>query len=102
MKPEIEKKGVAKSGDDFTKFSTISQWFQTLIHPLIQQRQNILKESFASAAVQTDLLVGFINQVQNGVEEKSQEIRCFLKNKLPAKAVESRYPIWATVDFAVI
>ncbi|CDN09600.1 hypothetical protein RintRC_6763 [Richelia intracellularis] len=26
----------------------------------------------------------------------------FLKNKLPAKAVESRYPIWATVDFAVI
>ncbi|CDN14817.1 MAG: hypothetical protein HRU34_11720 [Richelia sp.] len=30
--------GVAESGDDFTKFSTISQWFQTLIHPLIQQR----------------------------------------------------------------
>ena len=85
---EVKNIGVAKSGDDFTKFSTISQWFQTLIHPLIQQRQNILKESFASAAVQTDLLVGFINQVQNGVEEKSQEIRCFLKNKLSAKAVE--------------
>ncbi|CDN14772.1 Mobile element protein [Richelia intracellularis] len=31
--------GVAESGDDFTKFSTISQWFQTLIHPLIQQCQ---------------------------------------------------------------
>ncbi|CDN11484.1 MAG: hypothetical protein HRU34_16600 [Richelia sp.] len=30
--------GVAESGDDFTKFSTISQWFQTLIHPLIPQR----------------------------------------------------------------
>ncbi|CDN13998.1 MAG: ChaN family lipoprotein [Richelia sp.] len=33
------KNGVAESGDDFTKFSTISQWFQTLIHPLIQQRR---------------------------------------------------------------
>ncbi|CDN16753.1 Mobile element protein [Richelia intracellularis] len=31
--------GVAESGDDFTKFSRIYQWFQTLIHPLIQQRQ---------------------------------------------------------------
>ncbi|CDN13585.1 NADH:flavin oxidoreductases, Old Yellow Enzyme family [Richelia intracellularis] len=30
--------GVAESGDDFTKFSTIYQWFQTLIHALIQQR----------------------------------------------------------------
>ncbi|CDN10880.1 MAG: hypothetical protein HRU34_00230 [Richelia sp.] len=30
--------GVAELGDDFTKFSTIYQWFQTLIHPLIQQR----------------------------------------------------------------
>ena len=29
-------------------------------------------------------------------------LRLLLKNKLPAKAVESRYPIWATVDFAVI
>ncbi|CDN09813.1 Mobile element protein [Richelia intracellularis] len=33
---------------------------------------------------------------------KQQELRLFLKNKLPPKAVESRYPIWATVDFAVI
>ena len=33
---------------------------------------------------------------------KQQDLRLFLKNKLPAKAVESRYPIWATVDFAVI
>ncbi|NRB07128.1 MAG: hypothetical protein HRU34_07575 [Richelia sp.] len=34
----ISFSAVAESGDDFTKFSTISQWFQTLIHPLIQQR----------------------------------------------------------------
>ena len=34
--------GVAESGDDFTKFSTISQWFQTLIHPLIQQRHILI------------------------------------------------------------
>ncbi|NRB07550.1 MAG: hypothetical protein HRU34_10140 [Richelia sp.] len=27
--------GVAESGDDFTTCSTISQWFQTLIHPYI-------------------------------------------------------------------
>ncbi|CDN12415.1 hypothetical protein RintRC_3976 [Richelia intracellularis] len=27
--------------DDFTKFSTISQWFQTLIHPALMQRQKI-------------------------------------------------------------
>ncbi|NRB08516.1 MAG: hypothetical protein HRU34_16095 [Richelia sp.] len=24
--------------DDFTKFSTIYQWFQTLIHPALMQR----------------------------------------------------------------
>ncbi|CDN17053.1 O-methyltransferase family protein [C1] [Richelia intracellularis] len=30
--------GVAESGDDFTKFSTISQWFQKLIHPALMQR----------------------------------------------------------------
>ncbi|CDN11063.1 MAG: hypothetical protein HRU34_09840 [Richelia sp.] len=24
--------------DDFTKFSTIDQWFQTLIHPALMQR----------------------------------------------------------------
>ncbi|CDN11197.1 hypothetical protein RintRC_5497 [Richelia intracellularis] len=41
MKPEIEKKGVAKSGDDFTKFSTIYQWFQTLIPPALMQRRKI-------------------------------------------------------------
>ncbi|CDN11135.1 hypothetical protein RintRC_3500 [Richelia intracellularis] len=29
-------------------------------------------------------------------------LRLFLKNKLPAKVVESRYPIWVTVDFTVI
>ncbi|CDN14374.1 MAG: hypothetical protein HRU34_09430 [Richelia sp.] len=37
--------GVAESGDDFTKFSTIYQWFQTLIHPLIQQRLILLLHS---------------------------------------------------------
>ncbi|NRB08203.1 MAG: hypothetical protein HRU34_14170 [Richelia sp.] len=35
--------GVAESGDDFTKFSTIYQWFQTLIHPRIQQRHFFLQ-----------------------------------------------------------
>ncbi|CDN16510.1 Glycosyl transferase, family 2 [Richelia intracellularis] len=30
--------GVAESGDDFTKFSTIFQWFQTLIYPALMQR----------------------------------------------------------------
>ncbi|CDN12057.1 hypothetical protein RintRC_2693 [Richelia intracellularis] len=34
--------GVAESGDDFTKFSTISQWFQTLIHPALMQPRLIL------------------------------------------------------------
>ncbi|CDN16499.1 MAG: hypothetical protein HRU34_10525 [Richelia sp.] len=31
---------VAESGDDFTKSLTIFQWFQTLIHPALMQRQN--------------------------------------------------------------
>ncbi|NRB07819.1 MAG: hypothetical protein HRU34_11760 [Richelia sp.] len=31
--------GVAESGDDFTKFSTSYQWFQTLIHPALMQRR---------------------------------------------------------------
>ena len=34
----MEECGVAESGDDFTKFSTIYQWFQTLIHPALMQR----------------------------------------------------------------
>ncbi|CDN11790.1 hypothetical protein RintRC_5667 [Richelia intracellularis] len=29
---------LAELGDDFTKFSKISQWFQTLIHPALMQR----------------------------------------------------------------
>ncbi|NRB06739.1 MAG: hypothetical protein HRU34_05140 [Richelia sp.] len=36
--PKVNKSGVAESGDDFTKFSTISQWFQMLIHPPLMQR----------------------------------------------------------------
>ncbi|CDN12526.1 NADH:flavin oxidoreductases, Old Yellow Enzyme family [Richelia intracellularis] len=39
MGNQKEKLGVAESGDEFTKFSKIYQWFQRLIHPLIQQRQ---------------------------------------------------------------
>ena len=35
-----QKYGVAESGDDFTKFSTISQWVQTLIDLALMQRQN--------------------------------------------------------------
>ncbi|NRB07323.1 MAG: hypothetical protein HRU34_08750 [Richelia sp.] len=31
--------GIAESGDDFTKFSTIYQWFQSLIHPALMQRR---------------------------------------------------------------
>ncbi|CDN16305.1 hypothetical protein RintRC_4311 [Richelia intracellularis] len=34
--------GVAESGDDFTKFSTIYQWFNTLIHPVLMQRLILL------------------------------------------------------------
>ncbi|CDN14504.1 hypothetical protein RintRC_3439 [Richelia intracellularis] len=41
MSYECIKIGVAESGDDFTKFSKIFQWFQTLIHLLIQQRLTI-------------------------------------------------------------
>ena len=50
--------GVAESGDDFTKFSTIYQWFQTLIHPLIQQRPFFLLR----------LGVSFINPKVNHLE----------------------------------
>ncbi|CDN13537.1 MAG: hypothetical protein HRU34_03145 [Richelia sp.] len=38
VKSDVKNRDVAESGDDFTKFSTIYQWFKTLIHPLIQQR----------------------------------------------------------------
>ncbi|NRB07222.1 MAG: hypothetical protein HRU34_08130 [Richelia sp.] len=33
----IGKLGVAESGDDLNKFSTIYQCFQTLIHPALMQ-----------------------------------------------------------------
>ncbi|NRB07886.1 MAG: hypothetical protein HRU34_12225 [Richelia sp.] len=39
------KTGVAESGDDFTKFSTISQCFQTLIHPALMQRHKTFAQS---------------------------------------------------------
>ncbi|CDN10916.1 Transposase, IS4 [Richelia intracellularis] len=34
----VSEKGLGESGDDFTKFSTIYQWFQTLIHLALMQR----------------------------------------------------------------
>ncbi|CDN17216.1 Transporter [Richelia intracellularis] len=34
--------GVAESGDDLTKFSTIYQWFKTLIHPALMQRNQLI------------------------------------------------------------
>ena len=39
---QILEFGVAESGDDFTKFSRISQWFQTLIHRALMQRHYCL------------------------------------------------------------
>ncbi|CDN15222.1 MAG: hypothetical protein HRU34_00460 [Richelia sp.] len=41
MSSSISTIGVAESGDNFTKFSTIYQWFQTLIHPALMQRRTI-------------------------------------------------------------
>ena len=35
---EFASTGVAESGDDLTKFSTIFQWFQRLIYPALMQR----------------------------------------------------------------
>ncbi|CDN10136.1 hypothetical protein RintRC_3741 [Richelia intracellularis] len=40
--PDKKKAGVAESGHDFTNFSTIYQWFQTLIHPALMQHQKTL------------------------------------------------------------
>ncbi|CDN10132.1 hypothetical protein RintRC_3738 [Richelia intracellularis] len=42
---------VAELGDDFTKFSMISQWFQTLIHPALMQRQRLLTQGYACVEV---------------------------------------------------
>lgn len=46
----------------------------TVKQQILGEAKDILKESFASAPLETDLLVGLVNQVQNGVEEKGQEI----------------------------
>ncbi|CDN11043.1 hypothetical protein RintRC_7475 [Richelia intracellularis] len=43
--------GVAESGNDFTKFSTIYQWFQTLIAPALMQRQRLLSQASACVEV---------------------------------------------------
>ncbi|NRB09128.1 MAG: hypothetical protein HRU34_19785 [Richelia sp.] len=32
--------------DDFTKFSTVSQWFQTRIHPGLMQRQILFPRNY--------------------------------------------------------
>ncbi|NRB07832.1 MAG: hypothetical protein HRU34_11845 [Richelia sp.] len=37
--PTTNFSGVAESGDNFTKFSTISHWVQRLIHPALMQRR---------------------------------------------------------------
>ncbi|CDN11505.1 MAG: hypothetical protein HRU34_24590 [Richelia sp.] len=50
--------GVAESGNDFTKFSTIYQWFQTLIHPLIQQRRIFLQLWHSGRVAHTSLVNG--------------------------------------------
>ncbi|CDN16878.1 hypothetical protein RintRC_1846 [Richelia intracellularis] len=36
---QIGIEGIAESGDDFNQFSTIYQWFKTLIHPALMQRR---------------------------------------------------------------
>jgi hypothetical protein len=46
----------------------------TVKQEILGEAEDILKESFASTALQADLLVGSVNQVQNGVEEKGQKI----------------------------
>ncbi|NRB08382.1 MAG: hypothetical protein HRU34_15255, partial [Richelia sp.] len=38
--------GIAESGDDLTKFSTIYQWFQTLMHPALMQRPCVLEITY--------------------------------------------------------
>ncbi|CDN10415.1 hypothetical protein RintRC_2332 [Richelia intracellularis] len=43
----IKKSGIAEFGDDFTKFSTIYQWFQTLIHAALMQRQKSFSSFFS-------------------------------------------------------
>ncbi|NRB07397.1 MAG: hypothetical protein HRU34_09210 [Richelia sp.] len=37
--------------DDFTQFSTIYQWFQTLIHPALMQRRNCSNSGFSSELI---------------------------------------------------
>jgi hypothetical protein len=46
----------------------------TFKQQILSKGKDILKKSFASSALQTDLLVGFINQVQNSMEKKGQKI----------------------------
>ncbi|NRB08302.1 MAG: hypothetical protein HRU34_14765 [Richelia sp.] len=38
----ILRRGVAESGDNYTNFSTIYQWFQTLIVPALMQQETSL------------------------------------------------------------
>ncbi|NRB08697.1 MAG: hypothetical protein HRU34_17210 [Richelia sp.] len=49
--------------DDFTKFSTIYQWFQTLIHPALMQRQSchcVYLISRVKLYVTMDILLGTV------------------------------------------
>ncbi|CDN13471.1 MAG: hypothetical protein HRU34_03385 [Richelia sp.] len=46
---------VAESGHDFTKFSTISQWFQRLIHPALMQRPETKFTIFCRVKIEQQL-----------------------------------------------
>ncbi|NRB07692.1 MAG: hypothetical protein HRU34_10970 [Richelia sp.] len=43
---KLKTLGIAESGNDFTKLSTIYQWFQTLIHPALMQGQTLITYQF--------------------------------------------------------
>ena len=54
--------------DDFTKFSTIYQWFQTLIYPALMQRPQIKVQDIAHLGIVGGIidemsLVDFFNQL---------------------------------------
>ncbi|CDN11412.1 MAG: hypothetical protein HRU34_11210 [Richelia sp.] len=51
---------VAESGDDFTKFSTISQWFQTLIDPALMQRPLVNRSQIGSICLATTVSINFV------------------------------------------
>ncbi|CDN14578.1 MAG: hypothetical protein HRU34_10165 [Richelia sp.] len=58
-------KSVAESGDYFTKFSTISQWFQMLIHPGLMQRR---KSKLSKYCQLTTILFITLSPIQKKAE----------------------------------